>query len=96
MSKINKIIWTNHDKNVVAYNKDGSIKTFDVKTTQLLGTIAPYKGTNCTDMTVKNNNINEIFVVAMDGVLKVLIDREVSKWLGVRTNAETCLSDTIL
>lgn len=87
--QISKIIWSDNDKKIVAYNKDGAIKTFDVKTAQILGTIAPYMGTDRTDLAVKND-INEIFVIAMDGTLKSLKNLEVSyDWNQIST---TCFS----
>ncbi|XP_025200516.1 LOW QUALITY PROTEIN: cilia- and flagella-associated protein 57-like [Melanaphis sacchari] len=89
LGPIEKLVWCNHDMNIVAYDIVGAICTFDTKTGKVLTHIAPYTGAAYTDLAV-GQDVNQLFVIAKDGSLKEVYDRKVKRevnFYGVPLNA---------
>ncbi|XP_060845459.1 cilia- and flagella-associated protein 57-like [Rhopalosiphum padi] len=78
LGPIEKLVWCNHDMNIVAYDIFGAICTFDTKTGKVLTHIAPYSGAAYTDLAV-GEDVNQLFVIAKDGSLKEVYDRKVKR-----------------
>ncbi|CAI6352733.1 unnamed protein product [Macrosiphum euphorbiae] len=78
LGPIEKLVWCNHDLNIVAYDIVGAICTFDTKTGNVLMHIAPYSGAAYTDLAVAQD-VNQLFVIARDGSLKEVYDRKVKR-----------------